>query len=208
MSRAWRGRCATPWLTATSPSLTVSACAGSFSMADVLAHFNRVDLSTFVDTIAARLPLALPGSRKCWGCSTCASGSNTWTPPRGTWMPWVPRRREIARRYLSLWPVPAGYADRCELYPLTNIAPYVDLQSWVRAIVMSECLSRLSRCWRLSSTTPRTSCPARMSRSAAASPRGLCTRSSSDSNPQDGSSVAGRPSIPRASAGHAAAFTA
>lgn len=33
--------------------------AGTFSLADVLAHFNRVDLSTFVDMAAARLPLSL-----------------------------------------------------------------------------------------------------------------------------------------------------
>ena len=43
------------------------AGAGTFSMADVLAHFNRVDLSTFVDTIAARLPLSLAQKQEVLG---------------------------------------------------------------------------------------------------------------------------------------------
>lgn len=35
------------------------AGAGSFTLADMLAHLNRLDLSTFVDTVAARYPLPL-----------------------------------------------------------------------------------------------------------------------------------------------------
>ncbi len=43
------------------------AGAGTFSMADVLAHFNRVDLGTFIDTMAARLPLSLAQKQEVLG---------------------------------------------------------------------------------------------------------------------------------------------